>query len=122
MTGAPARRDDEPRDTGRRASSWQRFWGSLERRWGVTRWRAVLILLSFALAGMSVLRLAYPVVHAIVEHDTPRWQYWTIKLLIVIPAYEVLLLFWGTLLGQGRFFRQKLRQTLRFIARPFRRS
>lgn len=98
------------------------IWNTLKRRWGVSGWRAVLILASFALAGMSVLRLVYPVVHAIVPHDAPRWQYWTVKLLIVIPAYEVLLLLWGTLLGQGRFFRLKLTQTLRFLARPLRRS
>lgn len=100
----------------------RRAWNFLKTRWGVTGWGVIAILLSFSLAGMSVLKLAYPIVHAVVPHDAPGWQYWTIKFLIVIPAYEVLLLIWGTLLGQGRFFRLKLRQTLRFIARPFRRG
>jgi hypothetical protein len=98
----------------------RRVWNALQSRWGVTGWGAVTILLCFALAGMSVIELAYPIVHAIVPDDAPRWQYYTIKLLIVIPAYEVLLLIWGTLLGQGRFFRLKLRQTLRLVSRPFR--
>jgi hypothetical protein len=99
-----------------------RIWRKLKARWGVTGWGVVAILASFSLAGMSVLKLAYPIVHAIVPHDAPGWQYWTVKLLIVIPVYEVLLLIWGTLLGQGRFFRLKLRQTARFLARPFRRG
>lgn len=98
----------------------RRVWNALQKRWGVTGWRAVVILLCFALAGMSVIELAYPIVHAIVPDDAPRWEYYTVKILIVFPAYEVLLLFWGTLLGQGRFFRLKLRRTLQFIFRPFR--
>jgi Family of unknown function (DUF6787) len=100
----------------------RRVWNALETRWGVTGWGAIAILAAFALSGMSVIELAYPIVHAIVPHDAPRWQYYTVKLLIVIPVYEVLLLIWGALLGQGRFFRLKLRQTLRFISRPFRRG
>lgn len=100
----------------------RRVWRLLKTRWGVTGWGVVAILLSFSLAGMSVLKIGKPIMHAILPDDAPRWLYWTVKILVIIPVYEVLLMIWGTLLGQGRFFRLKLRQTLRFLARPFRRS
>ncbi len=100
----------------------RRVWEFLKTRWGVTGWGAVMILATFSLSGISVLKLAYPIVHLVVPDDAPRWQYYTIKLLIVVPIYEVLLLVWGTLLGQRRFFWLKLLQTGRFLARPFRRG
>lgn len=109
-------------ETRAEVSPLKRAWGAMKRRWGVTGWGVVAILASFSLAGMSVLKVGRPIVHAILPHDPPAWQYWTVKLLIIVPIYEVLLLCWGTLLGQGRFFRLKLVQTARFLARPFRRS
>ncbi len=114
--------NEETRTETRSPLPLQRVWARLEKRWGVTGRGALLILATFALSGFSVLELAYPIVHAIVPEDAPRWQYYTIKFLIVIPVYEVLLLVWGTILGQGRFFRMKLRKMLSFFARPFRRG
>ncbi|HEX5133318.1 MAG TPA: DUF6787 family protein [Candidatus Krumholzibacteria bacterium] len=96
-------------------------WARLRQRWGVSNRGVVVILLAFSLAGLSTLKIGRPIVHMIVPHDAPGWHYWPVKLLVVLPIYEVLLLCWGTLLGQGRFFRRKLRGTLRFLWRPFRR-
>jgi hypothetical protein len=99
-----------------------RVWKALKRRWGVSTWGVIAILITFSLAGASILRIGRLIVHAILPDDAPGWQYWTVKILVIVPVYEVLLLFWGTLLGQGRFFRTKSRQTLRFLSRPFRRG
>jgi hypothetical protein len=82
----------------------------------------VAILLAFSLAGASVLRIGRPVVDAILPDDTPRWLWWTAKILVIVPIYEVLLMTFGTLLGQGRFFRDKQRRALRLLGQPFRRG
>jgi hypothetical protein len=93
------------------------LWERIRTRWGVTGWGAVAILVAFALAGMTVLRISKPIVYAIVSKDAPGWQYWTVKILVIIPIYELLLLGYGTLLGQRRFFFDKLMRLPRLVAR-----
>ncbi len=97
-------------------------WTRLKSRWGVTTWGVIAILLAFSLAGSAVLRIGRPVVDVILPEDAPRWLWWTVKILVIVPIYEVLLMTFGTLLGQGRFFRDKQRRVLRLLAKPFRRA
>jgi hypothetical protein len=87
----------------------------------VTTWGVIAILLAFSLAGSAVLRIGRPIVDAILPDDAPSGLWWTVKILVIIPVYEVLLMTFGTLLGQGRFFREKQRRLLRLIARPVRK-
>jgi hypothetical protein len=97
------------------------FWTRLKIRWGVTNWGIVAILLAFSLAGSAVLRIGRPIVDAILPEDTPTWLWWTVKIIVIVPIYEILLMSFGTLLGQGRFFRDKQRRALRVISKPFRK-
>lgn len=103
------------------ASRRQNVWNRLKTRWGVTTWGVIAILLAFSLAGSAVLRIGRPLVDAILPDDTPRWLWWTVKVIVIIPIYEVLLMSFGTLLGQGRFFRHKQRRVLHAISKPFRK-
>ena len=89
------------------------LWNRLKTRWGVTNWGVIAILIAFSLAGSAVLRIGRPIVDAILPDDVPRWLWWTVKILVIVPIYEVLLMTFGTLLGQGRFFRDKQRRVLR---------
>ncbi len=97
------------------------LWRRLKARWGVTGWGVIAILLAFSITGAIVLRLGRVIVDAILPETTPRWLWWTVKILVIVPIYEVLLVTVGTLLGQGRFFRDKQRRALRFLAKPFRK-
>jgi len=103
-----------------RAVASSTFWQRLKARWGVSTWGFVAIMLAFALAGMTVLKIGSIIVNAIVPDDSPKWLWWTVKVLIVLPVYEILLLSYGTLLGQRRFFVEKQRRALRVLAKPFR--
>jgi len=78
----------------------------LKARWGITSARQFwIIMLVFALTGTSavlVKRLAFEAIGV-----TPDWPWWQRTLLwcaIVLPAYQVLLLAYGALFGQLRFF------------------
>lgn len=104
-------------ETVARSNSWNR----LKARWGVTNRGMIAILLAFALAGTTIVKIGRPIVDAILPDDTPRWLWWTVKVIVIIPIYEVLLMTFGTLLGQGRFFREKQRKLLRLFAKPFRK-
>jgi hypothetical protein len=97
-------------------------WSRLKTRWGVTDWGMVAILLAFSLAGGTIVRIGRPIVDAILPENTPGWLWWTVKIVVIVPIYEVLLVTFGTLLGQGRFFRDKQRRLLRLLATPFRRG
>jgi Family of unknown function (DUF6787) len=98
------------------------FYVRLKQRWGVTDWGLVVIVIAFALAGSTVVVIGRPIVNYILPDDVPRWLWWTVKIVLIVPLYEMILVSYGTLLGQGRFFRDKQRRLLRLLARPFRRT
>jgi hypothetical protein len=97
------------------------LWNRFKTRWGVTNWGMIAILLAFSLAGSTIVKIGRPIVDFILPDDTPRWLWWTVKVIVIVPIYEVLLVSFGTLLGQGRFFRDKQRRALQAIARLFRK-
>lgn len=94
-------------------------WARVKSRWGVSTWGAVAILLAFSLAGSTVLRITRPVLHLILPKDAPHWLWWTARIVIIVPVYQVLLLGYGTILGQFRFFWEKEKKMAGWIARPF---
>ncbi|WP_035757640.1 DUF6787 family protein [Hugenholtzia roseola] len=80
----------------------------LRQRWQVeSNWQVLLILCVFALTGFSAMYLKIPIYAYLgVEATTPFWKRSLIWWLTVFPAYQVLLLGYGALLGQFRFFWQ----------------
>ncbi len=89
-------------------------------KWGIdsTR-RVVMILLAFSLAGGGMLYLKNPVFAGLGFTEQTRW--W-IKLPVALILYQVLLLGFGTLLGEFSFFWGKMRKLGRWLSRPFRRG
>lgn len=82
------------------------LFNKLKHRWGIsTNFQIVLILAVFALAGSSVL-----VVEAFIFKfmGLARPESFLLRVLVFVlstfPLHQVLLLFYGTLLGQFRFF------------------
>ena len=89
----------------------------MKERWGVGFWGLVAILLAFSLAGMTTLRLKGPVMAFIMPATAPGWLQWAVYLVVMLPVYQVLLLAYGTLLGQFDFFWSKLKALGRLISR-----
>ena len=87
----------------------------MKSRWGVGPGGAVAILLAFALAGLTTVRLKGPVIGFLLPAPSPGWVQWTIFLIIMLPVYQLLLLGYGTLLGQFDFFWGKLKAVRRFV-------
>jgi hypothetical protein len=84
-----------------------------------SNWSVVLILVAFSAAGMSVLKVSRPIMDAILPPDAPKWLWWTLRVTIIPPVYEVILIVYGSLLGQRRFFWNKQKK---LWAHLFRRS
>ena len=97
----------------------------LKERWGVTsNKQIVIIFLVFAITGFSSLQLAKPFLLLIGIPDTfqPHWLYRVLRLLLIFPIYQVLLVFVGFIFGQFSFFwnfEKKMLERLKlgFIAR-----
>ena len=95
----------------------------MKARWGVGFWGLVAILLAFSLAGMTTLQLKGFVMAFIMPATAPGWLQWAVYLVVMLPIYQVLLLGYGTLLGQFDFFWSKLKVIGRLVAgRPARVS
>lgn len=79
----------------------------LKKRWNITSnaqfW---FIMLTFAVTGSLSAKLAKPICEyfGIFPDTYHPVLYWLIRLLIILPAYQVILLIVGTIFGQFKFF------------------
>jgi hypothetical protein len=97
----------------------------LKERWNVTSNKQVgVILLVFAITGFSSLQLAKPflMLFGITDTFQPHWLYRVMRLVLIFPIYQVLLVFIGAIFGQFSFFwkfEKKMLERLKlgFIAR-----
>ncbi|MDB5257946.1 MAG: hypothetical protein JWM14_2641 [Chitinophagaceae bacterium] len=63
-----------------------------------------IIIVLFSITGSSSIRVARPILDVLGIHDTMAWYvYWPLRILIVFPAYQLLFMIFGTLLGQWEF-------------------
>jgi hypothetical protein len=94
----------------------------LKAKWGLSSaWQVALILLAFTLAGSSVvvLRKFFFALLGFNE-QTAFWLKTVTYILFVFPAYQVLLLTYGTLLGQFAFFWEKEKKMVLAVAGLFK--
>ena len=87
-----------------------------KEHWGVTSNRQVaVIFVVFSITGALSVVLANPVTRFIGldRATTSPWIFWPIRIVVIFPIYQVLLVAVGTLLGQHRFFWEFEKQMLR---------
>ncbi|MCY4599178.1 MAG: hypothetical protein OXF27_04590 [Acidobacteria bacterium] len=88
----------------------------MKARWGVGPAGVLAILLAFSLAGLTTAGLKDPVIGFLLPATTPGWLQWTIYLIVMLPIYQLLLLGYGTLLGQFDFFWSKMKAVGRLVS------
>lgn len=79
----------------------------LKKRWNISsNWQLASILIVFAITGFSALQVAKPFLTLIGIPETfqPHWLYRVLRLVLIFPFYQVLLVFIGFLFGQFTFF------------------
>ncbi|BAO56506.1 DUF6787 family protein [Nonlabens marinus] len=79
----------------------------LQPKWKVEkRWELIAIFLVFAITGSASARVSGPVLEWIgMDRETTNaWIFWPIRLLIIFPFYQVLLVAMGWIFGQFEFF------------------
>lgn len=84
----------------------------LKERWGISsNLQLIVILIVFAITGSSSVYVAKPFLDLIgleQSNFTNTWWenslYWMLRILLIFPFYQILLLIYGWLLGQFKFF------------------
>lgn len=78
----------------------------LMKRWGLTsNWQVVVIFIVFAITGSTAAKMAGPITETLgITTELGKGIYWTIRILIIFPVYQVLLVFFGWLFGEFTFF------------------
>ncbi len=79
----------------------------LKERWGISsNFQVVVILVVFAVTGSSAAKLAAPLTSflGLDPDNVSGWIYWPVRVLLIFPIYQVLLVAFGWLFGQFRFF------------------
>ncbi len=79
----------------------------LETKWNVTyRWELIAIFIAFAITGSTAARISDPIISFLgfSRETTIGWIYWPIRIFLIFPVYQVLLLIVGWLFGQFKFF------------------
>lgn len=83
------------------------FFKKLENRWIVdARWQYIAIFIVFAITGSLAGKLSNPLMEFIglSKESVSGWIFWPIRILILLPIYQVLLFCIGWLFGQHMFF------------------
>lgn len=77
----------------------------LQQRWNVTSvFQVVVILVVFACTGFTVLLLKRPLFRYLFEGGDVPWWASVIYYILILPIYNLILLFYGFVFGQFRFF------------------
>lgn len=88
-------------------------------RWNIdSNWQLLMILIVFSVTGSAALVVRKLVFGWIgITTDTTLWLKVPLYILILFPAYQILLLIIGGALGQFRFFFEFQKKSLRFLNR-----
>lgn len=84
----------------------------LKERWGISsNFQILVICIVFAITGSASVWVAKPFLQWIgldslrdIDAWWGDWVYWTLRILLIFPFYQVLLVFFGWIFGQFRFF------------------
>ena len=79
----------------------------LKEKWGITsNFQIIIILLVFSITGSVAVWIAKPVLNlvGINKQAFSPWLFWPIRILIIFPIYQILIVIIGALFGQFKFF------------------
>ena len=85
----------------------------IKRRWEIKSNRQLLIIfLVFGITGSIAAWVSKPILEFIglKEATISAWAYWPIRIIIVFPLYQILLLIIGTIFGQYKFFKNFIKK------------
>ena len=85
----------------------------IKRKWGIRSNRQLLIIfLVFGITGSTAAWISKPILEfiGIKQSNISLWFYWPIRIIIIFPLYQILLLITGTIFGQSKFFKNFIKK------------
>ena len=78
----------------------------LKLKWGITsNFQMVVVFVVFAITGSASLWVAKPILNKIgITDEMNPWIRVPLRIIMILPVYQVMLLVIGSLFGQFRFF------------------
>ena len=79
----------------------------LKEKWGITsNFQIIIILLVFSITGSIAVIIAKPLLNLVGldKESISLWLFWPIRIFIIFPIYQVLIVIIGALFGQFQFF------------------
>ena len=79
----------------------------LKEKWGITsNFQIIIIILVFSITGSIAVWIAKPVLNlaGLDKEGVSPWLFWPIRIFIIFPIYQVLIVVIGALFGQFKFF------------------
>ena len=80
---------------------------NFKKKWGVnSNYQLIVIFFVFAVTGSLSLLVADPLLSIIGlnKHSLSPYLFWPIRILVIFPIYQILILIVGACFGQFRFF------------------
>ena len=80
---------------------------SFKEKWGITsNFQLAIILLVFSITGSVAVWVAKPVLDLVGldKEALSPWVFWPIRIFIIFPIYQVLIVLIGAIFGQFKFF------------------
>jgi len=78
-----------------------------KEKWNIdSNYQLIIIFIVFAITGSLSLVVSGPILEALsIERETLSvWIFWPLRIMIVFPIYQILILIIGTIFGQFSFF------------------
>ncbi|PQB04479.1 DUF6787 family protein [Aureitalea marina] len=93
----------------------------LKARWGIdSNWQLTVIFIVFAITGSTSAKFAAPITEALgMNPEMNGWIYWPVRILLIFPLYQILLVFFGWLFGEFAFFWNFEKKMLRSLGLGF---
>ncbi|GGZ90501.1 DUF6787 family protein [Algibacter mikhailovii] len=90
----------------------------LKQRWGIEHnWQIVVIFIVFAITGSTASYIGKPILNVlnITTENFGSFGYWVIRILLLFIVYQFMLVFFGWVFGQYKFFWNFEKKMLRRI-------
>lgn len=94
----------------------------LKERWGITsNWQIAIIFIVFAITGSTASYIGKPILSFlnITTETLNPFFYWVIRILLLFVVYQFLLVFFGWIFGQHKFFWNFEKKMLRRLGFKF---
>tara|TARA_B100000575_G_scaffold48604_1_gene35592 strand:- start:3429 stop:3743 length:315 start_codon:yes stop_codon:yes gene_type:complete len=98
------------------------YFKKFKSKWGIkSNFQLIIILVVFAITGSCSLFVTEPLLNLlnISEENLRPWLYRVLKIIIIFPIYNILIIIIGTIFGQFSFFWNFVKKMLSRIGLNF---